>query len=268
MNKVVFILLDALTREGASKDMGFLQSLVESGDASYVDIKGELPSLSRPCYESILTGTPVSIHHIAANNITMQSPVASIFSIAHENGLITAAASYHWISELYNTTPFNPATDRVTNDEKKNIQHGIFYFDDTYPDTHLFLDGESLRSRYSPDFLLIHPMGIDYTGHMYGGHSREYEKKCVEIDSILANFIPLWLASGYSVIVTSDHGMSEFGNHGGNREAMRNVFAYFIGCGKEEKDIEYSQLSLAPTVCRLLNLKPAQTMKAPQIALS
>lgn len=268
MKKVILVLLDALTREGASKDMGFLQSLAENGSASYADIKGELPSLSRPCYESILTGTPVSVHHVSANNIAMSSPVKDIFSIAREKGLITAAAAYHWMSELFNSTPFNPLTDRITHDESKAIEHGIFYFDDTYPDTHLFLDGESLRRRYSPDFLLIHPMGIDYTGHLYGSNSCEYERKCVEVDSILANFIPLWLESGYAVIVTSDHGMSEFGNHGGNREAMRNVFAYFIGCGKIEKNKEYSQLSLAPTICTLLLLEPAQTMKAPQIALS
>lgn len=261
------ILLDALTRESAKKDFGYLQSLVESGEASYVNIKGELPSLSRPCYESILTGTPVGVHHIAANNIARLSPVPSIFSLAHENGLVTAAAAYHWISELYNSTPFNPVADRVTHDEDKNIQHGIFYFDDTYPDSHLFLDAESLRIRFSPDFMLIHPMGIDFTGHMHGSSSCEYEKKCVEMDSILANFIPAMQSRDYAVIVTADHGMSEFGNHGGNREIMRNVFAYFINCGKPEKDMEYSQLSLAPTVCGLLGFAPAETMKTPPIVL-
>ncbi|MFT9055882.1 MAG: alkaline phosphatase family protein [Ethanoligenens sp.] len=267
MKKIALILLDALTRESAVHTFGFLRSLVESGEAGYLEVTGDLPSLSRPCYESILTGTPSSVHHITANNMSVPSPVPSVFSLAHDAGLKTGAAAYHWISELYNRSPFNPFEDRITHDEQQNIQHGIFYFDDTYPDSHLFLDGAALCSRYVPDFMLFHPMGIDYVGHAYGSQSREYEKKCVEMDTILANAVPLLVSQGYGVIVTSDHGMSALGNHGGDQSMMRDVFAYFIHCGIPQEAAPVSQLCLAPTICTLLDILPAPTMKKPPICL-
>jgi predicted AlkP superfamily pyrophosphatase or phosphodiesterase len=128
------------------------------------------------------------------------------------------------------------------------------------------LDGESIRGRYGLDLLLIHPMDLDYAGHRFGSKSKEYESKTVEMDVLLANFIPLWVSNGYGVIVTSDHGMSELGNHGGNRSSLRDTFAYFVNLGTAD-DCEYSQLSLAPTVCRILGLNIPDSMNKEYIPL-
>lgn len=43
-----------------------------------------------------------------------------------ENKRTTAAAAYHWVSELYNRAPYSIFEDRIQHDETKNIQHGIF----------------------------------------------------------------------------------------------------------------------------------------------
>lgn len=267
MKKLIFVLLDGLTREGAKYNMGYLEHLVEKKQASYVDIKGELPSLSRPCYETIFTGTPTFVHGITANNISRNSKFESIFSAAKKNRLTTGAAAYHWISELYNESPYNPLKHRHINDASQNIQHGSFYFEDSYPDSHLFLDGEFLRKQYNLDLLLIHPMGLDYIGHNYGSKSKEYEAKLVAMDTILANLIPLWVSEHYGIIVTSDHGMSEMGNHGGNRDILRNVPLYFINTGIVCEEKEYSQLSIAPTVCQILDIKVPISMKCEPIKL-
>ncbi|ORQ10358.1 nucleotide pyrophosphatase, partial [Vibrio cholerae] len=75
----------------------------------------------------------------------------SIFHLARAVGKRTAAAAYHWVSELYNQSPWLAARDRFTHDEQLPIQHGCFYWDDGYPDSHLLMDGEWLRSQYDPD---------------------------------------------------------------------------------------------------------------------
>lgn len=268
MKKLVFVLLDGTTRETSKANMGFLWHLVESGNAGYADIHSELPSWSRPCYEGIFTGTQACQHGITCNEIARRSKLENIFSLAHKAGLRTGAAAYNWFSELYVRAPFDPFRDRFLDDENSDIQHGVFYFDDNYPDSHLFLDGDYLRRRYDLDFLLIHPMGQDNTGHHFGSASKEYELRSVIMDGILAKAIPRWVDDGYGVIVTADHGMSEFGSHGGNRDILRNVFAYFINLGFPASEHEYSQLSLAPTVCNILGIAPAQTMKYPAIPLS
>lgn len=59
------------------------------------------------------------------------------------------------------TTVQNAVRDRFTNDPEQLIQHGIFYHQDTYPDSHLYLDAEWLRHHHDPDFLLVHSMNVD-----------------------------------------------------------------------------------------------------------
>jgi hypothetical protein len=43
---------------------------------------------------------------IVHNNVSRLSNQRSIFHYARDAGLKTAAAAYHWVSELYNRSPF------------------------------------------------------------------------------------------------------------------------------------------------------------------
>jgi len=103
--KVILIMSDALRYDTAVNGMGFLGHLVEKGKASLYKIHGELPSMSRPMYETIHTGLPAFEHGIVSNYVVRRSNFPNLFQIAHEAGKITAAAAYYWISELYNRVP-------------------------------------------------------------------------------------------------------------------------------------------------------------------
>jgi len=138
MAKVILILSDALRYDVAKANMGFLGHLVEIRQASLYKIIGELPSMSRPMYETIHTGMSSSQHGIIANSIVRCSNKPNVFQTAHNAGRITAAAAYYWISELYNRAPYNPIDDREVDDGELNIQHGRFYTEDEYPDIELF----------------------------------------------------------------------------------------------------------------------------------
>lgn len=262
MSKVIMIVLDGLRYDVAQSSMGYLNHLVEASKAACYKVISELPSLSRPLYEVLLTGTPSSVNGISANHIVRLSNGKSVFHAASDHGLTTAAAAYYWISELYNRAPFDRITDRQQHDPGKPIQHGTFYFEDSYPDSHLFADAEILRRNHDPDFMLILPMGIDDAGHKYGGNSKPYRTKVIETDSILASLLPLWIELKYEIIVTSDHGMNEDGNHGGTGALEREVPFYAIGSSFEpgyHSEI-IPQLAIAPLLCRLLSLPLAEGM--------
>lgn len=49
------IVIDALRFDTACSHMGFMQHLVEQGKMARYEVKSEVPSLSRPLYETILT---------------------------------------------------------------------------------------------------------------------------------------------------------------------------------------------------------------------
>lgn len=56
----------------------------------------------------------------------------------------------------------------------------MFYWEDTYPDSHIFQDGEFIRKTYAPDFMMYHPMNIDLAGHNFGADSKEYAWKVAD----------------------------------------------------------------------------------------
>ncbi|WP_192459170.1 alkaline phosphatase family protein [Musicola keenii] len=254
--KTILVVLDGLSFQVGREAMGYLQAECAAERGQLYQLECELPSLSRPLYECILTGiTPVR-SGIVHNGVARLSRERSIFHYARDAGLTTAAAAYHWVSELYNRTPFDAARDRHTAEPALPIQFGHFYHDDSYPDSHLFEDAESLRLRHQPDFLLIHPMNIDDAGHRHGLSTPQYRNRARMADGYLSHWMPRWLEEGYQVLVTSDHGMNDDRTHGGILPEERQVPLYVFGCGFSlRSDANPQQTELCGTVCQLLGAK-------------
>ncbi|GGU69071.1 hypothetical protein GCM10009504_27640 [Pseudomonas laurentiana] len=254
-HNVILVLLDGLNYQVAHHAMGHLHAYVEADRAALYRLECELPALSRPLYECILTGVAPIDSGIVHNNVTRLSTQRSIFHYAHEAGLSTAAAAYHWVSELYNRSPFDPLRDRHTHSPKLPIQHGLFYYVDHYPDSHLFTDAEYLRRKYTPNFLLVHPMNIDDAGHRHGLDSHQYRNSARSADILLADYLQGWLDSGYQVLVTADHGMNNDHSHNGllpeEREVPLFVFGDAFSLDPAAKPL---QTELCGTICELMGI--------------
>jgi predicted AlkP superfamily pyrophosphatase or phosphodiesterase len=263
--KVILIMSDALRYDTAVDGMGFLGHLVEKGKATLYKIHGELPSMSRPMYETIHTGLPTIEHGIVSNYVVRRSNYPNLFQIVHDAGKITAAAAYYWISELYNKAPYDPINDREVDDAQLPIQHGRFYMQDDYPDAECFLSAATLVRKFQPDYLLIHPMGMDYQGETYGSDSAQYRNQAIRQDVLLSTMIGEWLQYGYAILLTGDHGMNNDKIHGGTTAEVRDVPLFFIHptlVGKGDSGTVVSHLQLAPTVLKLLQLPIPSTMQA------
>ncbi|HEY9641355.1 MAG TPA: alkaline phosphatase family protein [Coleofasciculaceae cyanobacterium] len=262
MRQVILVILDGLRFDVAQSEMGFLGHLVETDQASFYKVRAELPTLSRPLYEVLLTGTSVSVNGITANEVARLSHQTSIFHLAVQHGLTTAAAAYHWFSELYNRYPFDRFTDREQHHLHLPIQHGKFYWEDGYPDSHLLADAEGLRQAWQPHFMLVHPMGLDDAGHRFGGTSKEYRSRAIATDSLLAQWLPRWISAGYDILITADHGMNPDGQHGGTLPDVRDTPLFCISPqiipGTYLEGL--SQLAIAPLICQLLDLPYSEQM--------
>ena len=252
-HNVILVLLDGLNYQVARHAMGHLHAYVEAGRTALYRLECELPSLSRPLYECILTGTAPIDSGIVHNQVTRLSNQRSVFHYAREANLGTAAAAYHWVSELYNRSPFDPQRDRHTHAPKLPIQHGLFYFADHYPDSHLLADAEYLRRRHAPNCLLVHPMGIDDAGHQHGLDSSQYRNAARSLDILLADYLPRWLEEGYQVLVTADHGMNNDRSHNGLLAEEREVPLFVFGEGFSlDPNARPEQTELCGTLCELL----------------
>lgn len=270
MSKVILILSDALRYDVAKDNMGFLGHLVELKLASLYKIVGELPSMSRPMYETVHTGLPSSEHGIVANSIVRLSSKPNIFQVVKSAGKVTAAAAYYWVSELYNRAPYDRIEDKEVDNEELAIQHGRFYTQDEYPDIELFMSAAGLARRFSPDYLLLHPMGMDYHGETYGSDSKEYRNHAIHQDAWLAPFIQEWMQREYTIFVTGDHGINKDGAHGGTTPEQRTVPFFVIqpkGQGRGDTGKTISQLQIAPTILKLLDIPIPETMKQKPLSL-
>jgi len=270
MSKVVLVLSDALRYDVAKANMGFLGHLVESRQASLYRIIGELPSLSRPMYETIHTGLPSSEHGIVANSIVRLSSKPNIFKSVKEAGKVTAAAAYSWVSELYNRAPYDPIMDKETDDSDLDIQHGRFYTEDDYPDIELFHSAAYLVRKFSPDYLLLHPMGMDYLGETFGADTKQYRSHAGYQDKKLAPLVMEWRERGYTIFVTGDHGINTDGDHGGTTSEQRDVPFYTVrpnGQGRGDTGETISHLQIAPTILACLNIPIPETMKRTPLTL-
>jgi predicted AlkP superfamily pyrophosphatase or phosphodiesterase len=269
MNKVILVLSDGLRYDTAVEGMGYLGHLVETQQASLYKVMGELPSMSRPTYESIHTGLSASEHGIVANSIVRLSKHPNVFQLAASAGKVTAAAAYSWFFELYNRVPYNLIDDKEVDDASLPIQHGRFYTQDDYPDLELFATAARLVRRFAPDYLLVHPMGMDFIGETYGSDSSQYRNQAIRQDAMLAPLIVEWKERGYTILVTGDHGLNKDKAHGGTTPEMREVPLFVVPSnsqGRGETKETVSQLCLAPTLCRLLDLPIPERMKQPPLA--
>lgn len=254
-HKAILVLLDGLNFEVASHALGHLYAYRNAGRAQLYKLECELPALSRPLYECILTGVAPIDSGVVHNDVVRLSNQRSVFHYARQAGLSTAAAAYHWVSELYNRAPFDSARDRHTHDASLPIQHGLFYWADHYPDSHLFADAESLRIAHAPDFMLVHPMNIDDAGHRHGGNSPEYRNAARRADVLLADYLQRWLDAGYQVLVTADHGMNADRSHNGLLAEEREVPLLVLGDAFSlDAHAQPRQTELCGTLCSLLGV--------------
>lgn len=254
MKKVILILLDGLEYIVARDCMGFLKAMTNENLGRIYKVKCELPSISRPLYECILTGVNPVNSGIFNNQINRLSKEKSIFYYVKQANLLSAAAAYYWVSELYNKTPFDTILDRHIQNLDFLIPYAHFYYEDTYPDSHVFSDGESLRVKYNPHFLFIHSMNIDDVGHKFGYNSKEYKNQARKVDDIISSYLKKWLDDGYNVIITSDHGMNNDFSHGGNLDIETDVAFFVFGDKFSFDDCEVKQTEICGNICEIMGI--------------
>ena len=269
--KLLLIVLDGLPWRNWRKFMGNLEGWVQSGDARVWKMRSVLPSTSASCYASIHTGVPPQTHGVLSNEIRLRVSQPDIFSEVSKAGGKTGAVTHSYWSEFFNRYPFDMVRDMEYDEPGSPITHGRFHTMTGYnlinqmtpSDADLFATLTMLTERHGIDYGILHTCTLDSMGHRFGHDCGEMDHALFAMDAMLAAFLPRWLANGYEVMVTADHGQTDRGHHGGHDDEMQDFALYYFGKGKGPKpDTLLDQLQLAPTILDRLGVPVPATMKA------
>lgn len=258
-HKVIMILCDGMRADTAFKEFGYVNSLCTNSNMGLKTISvADNPSVSRTNYETLHTGVPALIHGVTSNLIQGKSKMErNIFKELTKNGKTTAVVGSSWFYDLYGKDKYLYLTHKEINSENnEDITYGRFFSDDI-PDAldktseglgHTFQVADFIIYKYKPDYLLIHVMTPDDTGHDTG-IGKEYANAVNNIDNVLGATIPRWFDLGYDVVITSDHGMDINHNHGGSKcDEMISPLYILSKKGWNPKLDKYRHIDVAPIV--------------------
>ncbi|WP_306141994.1 alkaline phosphatase family protein [Roseibium sp. MMSF_3412] len=272
MTKVCLIVIDGLRDDTARAACHYLMSAVAGGDAQIRTMRACLPTISAPLYETLHTGRAPKDHGLMDNKGLRPSSDPSVFSQVKAAGGRCGVVGHCYFHTLFGGTPFDAFSHAEITDPNAPIAYARYYSMDGYDaensvqpaEIDLCAQAWLIADRHVPEYLLLHTSSCDTLGHAHTGLGRAYFRQAEKVDAALAQLIPRLLDRGYHVLVTSDHGMDEDGNHGGDAACLRHVpFLSFAGSVKAEPAEILDQRSVAPTILALLGISRPATMAFP-----
>ncbi len=268
--KVLLIIIDGQPWRAARRLNGNLEGWVQFGQARVWKMRSVLPSTSASCYASIHTGVSPQVHGVVSNDTIFRLTQPDIFSQIVATGGITGAVTHSFWSELFNRSPWESVRDIEYDEPGGPITHGRFHTmkgagapnQMTPSDADLFATLTMLTERFGIDYGIFHSCTLDSMGHRFGHDCIEMDNACAKMDAMLAQHLPVWLAAGYEVAVTADHGQTDRGHHGGCEDVQQDMAFYWFGGGDgpDHGDV-LDQLALAPTLLTRLGAKIPDTMQ-------
>ncbi|BAV49525.1 nucleotide pyrophosphatase [Mesorhizobium sp. 113-1-2] len=270
-SKLLLIILDGVPYRNWRRLMGNLEGWVQSGEARVWKMRSVLPSTSACCYASIHTGVSPQVHGILSNENRFRVRQPDIFSEVSKAGGKTGAVTHSYWSEFFRSYPFDLVEDIEYDEPGEPITHGRFHTMTGYnarnqmtpSDVDLFATLTMLTKRHGIDYGILHTCTLDSMGHRFGHDCHEMDHAVYAMDGMLAAFLPGWIAAGYEVMVTADHGQTDRGHHGGHDDEMQDFALYYFGPAQgPEGNTLLDQLQLAPTVLSRLGVAIPATMKA------
>ena len=260
--RVALVVVDALRADTFFGDA--FASLRRAHPAAATGLVRTSPvSMSTAGVRSMATGTFPDLFDVLHNWDNVASDLPAVPGLARAAGRDTELFGDSIWRELF------PGGFVVAETEVK-VPRIIFYLraETLVDDTRVKRLCDRLRKRPPPDFLVLHLVGLDHAGHRRGVKSAAYADIARRTVAHIEDVIRL-LPADTTVLLTSDHGATDSGGHGGASEVETTapLFAFGPGIAPGAR-VNINQIDLAPTLSCLLGLPfPAASLGRPSVEL-
>ena len=248
-NRVAMVVLDGM-RPMEAFNPDYMPALSERRSQSAWGIAraGEI-TMTVPGVRMLGAGVSSDFLEILHNWTPRASPAPSLFRMARKKGLHTVLVGDHvW------KRAFGPAIERHLD---TRLDAWTYYRDPVRaPDASHMEDLHAMLAAKEPfDLLVVHFVGPDHASHRNRVTSPEFREYARWLDPKLDGLLSAFVASGTTILVTSDHGMSDSGQHGGNEPTARKTPYLLQGPGiKIGPGPLLNQADLPATIAALLAL--------------
>ena len=220
-------------------------------------------SMSTAGVRSMATGTFPDLFDVLHNWDNVASDLPGVPGLARAAGRDT---------ELFGDSIWRELFPRgfVVAETEVKVPRIIFYLraETLVDETRVKRLADRLRKGPPPDFLVLHLVGLDHAGHRHGVKSAGYADIARRTVAHVENIIRL-LPPDTVVLLTSDHGATDSGGHGGASEVETTapLFAFGPGIAAGAR-VNINQIDLAPTLSCLMGLPfPATSLGRPAVEL-
>jgi hypothetical protein len=260
--RVALVVVDALRADTFFGD-AFAGFRAEHPAAATGVVRTSPVSMSTAGVRSIATGTFPDLFDVLHNWDNVASELPNVPGLARAAGLD---------SELYGDSIWRELFPRgfVVAETEVKVPRIIFYLraETLVDDKRVGKLLERLRRGPPPDFLVLHLVGLDHAGHRRGVKSAAYADVARRVVGHIQDVVRL-LPADTTVLLTSDHGATDSGGHGGasDVETTAPLFAFGAGITPGVR-VSIHQIDLAPTLSCLLGLPfPANSLGRPAVEL-
>ncbi|MFD4535422.1 alkaline phosphatase family protein [Kitasatospora sp. NPDC058397] len=231
----------------AAADAPNLKALMAGGMTATSNLYANplAPTLSGPGWSTIATGVWPDKHQVKDNAFT-GARFDQYPDFASRLEAADPAASTLVIGS------WNPITGNVFNG-KADLRIA-----ENENDAKTASDAADYLAHGNPDAAFLHFDGIDEAGHASGGASAQYAAAIHTVDALVGQVVqavksrPAYGSEDWLIVVTTDHGHTDAGGHGGNSANERQTFVIADGAGYPAGSRRYDvkPVDIAPTVLK------------------
>lgn len=257
VGQTVIVLVDGLAYH-ASRSMPFLNELRAKG--ADLECRIGLPSLSLPGRSVLMSGAWQEIHGQATNFNARPLAVEHLFLTAKRRGLHTALAAgpdpQLLFSPYVDERIVYPRLDKAESRSLERLEAELLWMGETT---------RALLRDKRPQLFLMDYTIADEAGHGWGAASRQYRAAAAAVDDEIRKLAAEIDPQHAVLVVTSDHGHTPSGGHGGPEEDVVRVPLVMVGGPVQATTTgTCEQVDVAPTLAALLGVAiPASNQGRP-----
>lgn len=202
-------------------------------EGAYLHILANPLTMTAMCVKEMATGVP-SRPNEALQNFHPQhpgSPDGFNLASSHDQDGDGEPDNYVGLIGDYVWSGLFPDNKENVPYSKARYGHADYYEGDEegFDTLVSWLNGEIPVGQEQPRNLIIaHLAGLDSVGHRYGSVGSDYEEKMRWIDDELVDVFAA-VPDDWTVLVTSDHGLTDSGQHGSDSKQQREVAGFMWG---------------------------------------